>query len=311
MKKFILVIAAAICSAIAVSAQDMAAATETYNNGAMALQMGDNASALGAFQEALKMAEACGEAGVELANNCKNVIPQLMLQVGKELIKAENYDGAVAQINKAIAVAKEYGNAEIESEGAELLPQIAMQKAASLLSAKDFAGAVAAYSEIVAADPTNGSAYFRLGQCYGALGKIAEAETAYLEAAKNGQEKQAMKQLSNLYVKKAAADLKAKKYDDAIANALKSNGFLENATAMKVAGTAASSAQKSADAIKYLEKYLALAPNAKDAKSMNYTIAVLAQQLGDKAKAIENYTKVLSDPKFAETAKQQIAALQK
>ena len=96
---------------------------------------------------------------------------------------------------------------------------------------------------------------------------------------------------------------------DAIANADKSNAYLENATAMKVAGTAASQLKKNEDAIKYLEKYLELSPNAKDAAQMKYTIAATAQVLGDKAKAREYYQQILSDPKFGPTAKQQLEAL--
>ena len=63
------------------------------------------------------------------------------------------------------------------------------------------------------------------------------------------------------------------------------NGYLENATAMKVAGTAASQLKKNEDAVAYLEKYLQLSPNAKDAAQMNYTIAALAQTMGNKEKA--------------------------
>lgn len=309
MKKVILIAIAALFAAATVSAQDMAQATETYNNGAMALQMGDNTGALENFNNALKMAEACGEEGAELINNCKDIIPQLMLQIGKDKIKAKEYDGAIAQLESTMAKAKEYEKADIEAEAKELIPQVMLQKANTLLNDKDFAGAIEAYKAIVAGDPTNGTAFLRLGQAYGASGKIADAEAAYLEAAKNGEEKNANKQLSTLFVKRAAAQLKAKKYDEAIADALKSNGYLENATAMKVAGTAASSKNDSANAIKYLEEYLRLSPNAKDASAMHYTIAVTAQKAGDKAKAIENYKKILSDPKFSETAKQQLAAL--
>ena len=50
-------------TAISVSAQDLATATETYNNGAMELQMGNMEAALTNFQSALEMAEALGEQG--------------------------------------------------------------------------------------------------------------------------------------------------------------------------------------------------------------------------------------------------------
>ena len=46
MKKILLVIAATLTATFALSAQDMAQATETYNNGAMALQAGNDADAL-------------------------------------------------------------------------------------------------------------------------------------------------------------------------------------------------------------------------------------------------------------------------
>lgn len=310
MKKIILMAVFAIFATAAVSAQDMAQATETYNNGAMALQMGDNAAALEAFQQALTMGEACGEEGAELVANCKNYIPQLMLRIGKDMINDKKYDEALGQIEKAAAIAKEYGNAEIGTEAAELIPMINMQKANDLLNSKDYAGAAEAYKTIVAEDPTNGMAQLRLGMALGATGKVGEAEAAYLEASKNGQEKTAIKQLSNMFVKRAAANLKAK-YNEAIADALKSNEYKENPTAMKVAGTAASSLKDSKNAIAYLEKYLELAPNAKDANMMHYTIAALAQGLGDKQKAIDNYSKITGDPKLGETAKAQLAVLQK
>ncbi len=147
-----------------------------------------------------------------------------------------------------------------------------------------------------------------LGQALSAT-NFDEAVEAFTKAAELGQEKDANKQLSNLFVKRSAAQLKAKNYQGAIDDALKSNGYLENATAMKVAGTAASSLKKNADAVNYLEKYLELSPNAKDANQMCYTIAALSQILGDKEKAKTYYQKIVADPKFGETAKQQLQAL--
>lgn len=308
MKKILLTISAALAVLVA-SAQDMSVATETYNNGAAALSIGDNETALATFKEALALAEACGEEGVDIVNNCKDIIPKILLQQGKELIKDDKFDQASAKLQETIKTASEYGVVEVADEAKELIPQLAMQKAGSLLNAKDFAGAAAAYEEVLAANPTNATAALRLGMAYGQLGQVDKAEAAYLTAAANGQEKAANKQLSTLFVKKAAAALKAKSYQAAIDNALKSNTYLENATAMKVAGTAASQLKKNEDAIEYLTKYLELSPNAKDAAQMAYTIAATAQTIGKKEVAIEYYSKILADPKFGEAAKAQIAAL--
>ena len=291
------------------SAQDINSVTEIYNNGAMELEMGNKEAALGYFQAALTAAEGLGEEGVQIADNCKNTIPVLMGSIAKDLIKAEQFDAAIEQLNKTIEVCNALGNESSAAEYKTLISQTLMAKGNDLINSKNFAGAIEVYNQIMAAEPTNAMASLRLGMAYGATGNTEAAEAAYLVAAQNGQEKNAYKQLSNLLVKKAAAVLKTKNYDEAIAFALKSNEYLENATAMKVAGTAASALQKNVEAIQYLEKYLELSPNAKDAAQMKYTIAATAQVLGDKEKAKVYYQQLLSDPKFGPTAKQMIESL--
>lgn len=309
MKRIFLTMAMAAMTALTMSAQDIAQATENYNNGAMELNMGNKEAALNYFQTALTMAEALGDEGIDIVNNCKGTIPAIMSSIAKDLVKEENFDGAIEQLKKTIEAAGNYGAADVADEAKSLIPQVLMSKAGNLLNSKDFAGAADTYKQVVDADTTNAMAALRLGMALGALDKLDEAESAYLLAARHGQENNALKQLSNAYVKVAAASLKDKEYQKAIDAALKSNGFLENPTAMKVAGTAASQLQKNDDAINYLEKYLELSPKAKDASQMIYTIAALAQTKGDKAKAKTYYEKIVNDPKFGATAKQMLESL--
>ena len=298
--------AVAMAAGIA-SAQDINSVTETYNNGAMELEMGNKEAALGYFQAALAAAEELGEEGMQIADNCKNTIPVLMGSIAKDLIKAEQFDAAIEQLNKTIEACNNLGH-DVE-EYQSLIKQTLMAKGNDLINNKNFAAAIEVYNQIMNEDPTNAMASLRLGMAYGATGNTEAAEAAYLVAAENGQEKNAYKQLSNLLVKQAAAVLKTKDYAKAIELAVKSNEYLENATAMKVAGTAASALQKNEEAIQYLEKYLELSPNAKDAAQMKYTIAATAQVMGDKEKAKTYYQQILTDPKFGPTAAEQIKTL--
>ena len=309
MKKIFMFFAAVVMAAGIASAQDINSVTEIYNNGAMELEMGNKEAALGYFQSALTAAEELGEEGMQIAENCKNTIPVLMGSIAKDLIKAEQFDAALEQLNKTIEICNTLGNTAEAEECQALIGQTLMAKGNSLINSKDFAAAIEIYNQIMATDPTNAMASLRLGMAYGATGNTEAAEAAYLVAAENGQQTNAYKQLSNLLVKKAAAVLKTKNYAQAIELALKSNEYLENATAMKVAGTAASAIQKNEEAIQYLEKYLELSPNAKDAAQMKYTIAATAQVLGDKEKAKTYYQQILSDPKFGPTAKQMLESL--
>ena len=315
MKRIILAMAAFAFSAGIMSAQDLATATSTYNSGAEALTMGNKTSALEYFQKALSMAQALGDEGADVAANCKNAIPSVLLSIGKELYNKKDFDGAVAKMNEAAAAAKEYGNEDIAAEVEGLLPQVAitksMEKANAAFKAKDVAGAVAGYTEVMAADTANGVAALRLGQLLSGTGKFDEA-VKYLEvAARNGQEANAKSLLSTTYLKDAAAKLKGGKYADAVSMAVKANEFKENAQAFLIAGQASQKANKNTDAISYFEKYLEAAPTAKNAGAIAFTVGALYQQAGNKAKALEYYKKVENDPQFGVQAKPLIAALSK
>ena len=316
MKKVILTIVAATFVSFAAFAQDaevVKAATEAYNQGAEYLNMGDNASALASFRSALGQAASVGEAGAEVAANCKDIIPQLLLQMGKDEIKAGNFDAAIKTLNEAVAAANEYGNNEnIPEEVAKMLPGVNMKKANALVKAKDFAGAAEILKGVVEADPANGNAHILLANCYNALGNAAEAEASFLAARENGQEKQANKALSNIYLKKCQAELKAKNFKAAVEAADKSYEFLPQANALKLAGNAALQLKDNEKAIAYFEKYVEEAPNAKDYSQICYNIASIYQGMKNNAKAIEFYEKVSpADPAVGAYAAQQLSALKK
>ena len=302
--------AAAILAAATVSAQDLEQATNTYNNGVMALQMGDNTTALDSFKQALTIAEACGESGNDVAANCKNVIPGVMLSIAKDFIQNKEYDKAVTSLKEAATVAKEYGNADTETEAIELVPQVLLQKANDLLKEKDFANAVNAYNEAIAADPDNGRAYLLLGSALASSGKIAEAEAAYTKAGELGESSDATKQLANLYLRVANSYYKAKKYTEAIEAAEKSISYVDsNANPYLIAANSAQKLNDNAAAISYFEKYISM-PKARNVNAYTFTIAVLYQQAGNKEKAIEYYQKVASDQQYGTQAQEQLKALQ-
>lgn len=309
MKKILLTLAAVILSAGLIYAQDMAQATETAKMANEALGSGDKALALTGFQEALTQALACGEDGAELVATCKGVIPNIMLSIAKDCIKGGEYDNALAKLDEAIAKAKEYGADEIVDEATTLIPQTIVTKANGLLKEKNFAGAADEYKKALDLDPTNGNTALRLGQALAGTGKVEDAIAAFEQAAANGQEELAHKQISNIYLKKAAAALKGKNYADAVANAEKVGAYGENAQAYLIAGQASQQLGKNNDAIKNFEKYLELAPTAKNANTIAFTVAALFQKAGNKAKAVEFYKKVLNDPQLGAQAKQQLDAL--
>ena len=280
-----------------------------YNAGAEAVTNGDKEGALKSFEQAYALATALGEEGEEVATNCKSVIPNLALSIAKDLIRESQFDEAVTKLAAAAEIAKKYESEEAAPEALELIPQVKMSKAGTLLNAKDYDGAAAAYKEVLDADPANGNAALRLGVALSGAGKLDEAKAAFEQAAANGQEATANKQLGNIYLKEAAAALKAKKYADAVTAAVKVNDFTENAQAWQIAGQASQLAGKNSDSIKYFEKYLEAAPKASNAGAIAFTLGALYQQAKNTAKAREFYGKAVSDARYGAEAKKMLDAL--
>ena len=309
MKKLIVTLAALAVAFGSAFAQDLAAVTEIYNAGAEAVSAGEKENALKSFEEALKLAEALGEEGQEVVANCKNIIPNLKLSLAKDLVKASKFDEAVAALAEVEKVAEEYEAFSVADEAKGLVPQVKLSKANGLYKAKEFDAAAAAFQEILDADPTNGTAAFYKGAALVSAGKTDEAKAAFELAAANGQEANANKQLGNIYLKEASADLKAKKYADAVAAAVKANEYAPNAQALQLAGQASQAAGKNNDAIKYFEQYLEAAPTASNAGAIAFTVGALYQQAKNNAKAKEFYTKASTDARYGAEAKKMLDAL--
>lgn len=309
MKKIIIIAVAALCASFTLAAQDMTQATETAKAANEALMNGDNETALNAFQEALSMAELCGEDGFDLVETCKGIIPKIILSIAKNNIKAGEFDIAIENLNKAAAVAKEYMNTDVAKDAEALIPQVYNNKASKLFNDKDFAGAIEAYKVVLENNPNNGIAALKMGQAQMALGQNDEAIASLEQAAANGQEKNANKLISTYYLKGAQTALKAGNGAEALDLAKKSNEYVESANAYKISGLAAKKLGKNSEIIENFKKYIELSPNAADAPDFILTIAATAQKAGDKATAKEFYEKLVANAKYGETAKAQLKTL--
>ena len=311
MKKVILAIAAMVLTAGMISAQDMAQATELYNNGANAISEKNWTAALDYFQKALEMGQTIGEEANEIVTNCKNAIPSVCLQIAQDLIESDKLDEAEAKLADVVKVATEYGNEEVAEKAKSLVPAMWLQKGAEALKVKDFATAAPALAKSLAADPANGKTALYLGQALSKLGKVDEALEAFNKAAENGEADAAKAQCGNMFLSKASALLKGGKYADAIKAAEQANSYVENAKAFLVIVQASQKLGKNAAAISNFEKYLQLMPEASNANTINFTLGALYQGAKNNAKAVEYYKKVVNDPKFGAQAKQLIASLSK
>ena len=309
MKKIFLTIMVALCGLGFASAQDMEKATEIYNNAAEAIKT-NKAEAITLFEQALEMAGQLGEEGANIVTQCKGILPQLYISVGKEFVGENNLEEAIAKFKKAIEVGEAYGDADVVTEAKELIPQLLMAEANQALNAKNYDAAVAGYQKVIDADPTNGQAHLRKGRALSAQGKVDDAIKAFELASENGQEEVAAKQLSNIYVKKAVACQKAKDMKGALENAQKSTQYVDNANAQKIIGMSAMQLKQNKVAAEAFEAYLAMNPDAiaKEA-GIVYNLGTALVALGDNDKACGYFQKIAQDAKYGEGARYQITQL--
>ena len=307
MKKLFVTLAAFALAASVAIAQDYNAAVDAFNAGAQALDT-NKAEALAQFRTALAQAQACeGEEAAELVAKCKEIIPGTLLSIAKEQITVAQYDEALATLDEAKAVAAEYEAEEAAKEAGSLVANTYLRKGSTLLKEKDFAGAAAAFQQVTALDAENGQAYLLLGQAQLQSGENDAAIESLNKASELGEE-QAGKLLSTTYLKKGMALVKAGKNAEAIEALEKSNSYAESANAYKLIASAYTKSGKSAKAIEAYKKYLEIAPDAKDAADIMFTIAATAQKAGDKATAKEYYKK-LAGTKYASQAEAQLKTL--
>ena len=312
MKKIFLFIVTAVLSAGVASAQDLNEAITLAKDGNAAFELGEYNLAIEAFTKSLSIAESIeGDEAANHVGTCKTAICAIYMANSKALLKAGDYDGALAKLNETIAIAEQYNSENTVNDAQKLIPNVYMAQGNAALKAKNTEGAIAAYTKVTELNPVNGDAYLRLGRAFATAGKIDEAVAAYETAAANGEEKDAKKQLSTIFTKMALASKKAQKWGDVLSNAEKSLSYLETPNALNFAGEASAKLGKNAQAIEYFEKYLAIAPNAKNANNVKYQIAVAAEALGNKAKAVEFYQMVVNDPTVGEYSKHKVAELSK
>lgn len=310
MKKFFLSLCVALVATGFAMAQDMASVVESFNAAATALNEKNYESALTQFNTVLEQATALGEEGAEVANNCKESIPKILLQLGKAAAEAKDFDAAVDFFNKATDKALDFANNDaVVAEAQKLVPQMLNAKAGALLNAKDYAAAVEVYKAIVEKDEANGAAWFRMGQALAADDKADEAVEAFTKAAENGQEANAKKQLANIYLKKAVACQKEKDMKGMLENAQLSAQNNDSANAQKLIGTAALSLKQNQVAAEAFEAYLALNPEASDKAQTIYQIGTAYMGAGNNGKACSYFKQIKSDAKWGEAATYYITTL--
>ncbi len=290
MKKLVLTLSALLFAATLSFAQDMAEATQMAKDAQEAYSNKEFAKAFEGFQKALTIAEACGEEGAELLDQCKTALPQIAMSIAKEKINAQDYDGGLAELQKVIEISDKYGAIDVLAEAKDLVPAVEQQKGNALFAAAD--------------------------ELYQA-GKLDEALTAF-QALKEAGNANAIKRIPTVFLKMAQAAYKEGKLDAAI-NAVKS-AVTESGGSAAIKKTAGSIVQgaiqkaattgKLSDAGSYYNLLTELDPGNANLGVLAYTLGASYYKAKNNSQAKSWLQKAVNDPKYGANAQQLLKALQ-
>ena len=306
MKKLIIVCIAILFSAGTMFGQDMAAAVEIYNAGGKALAENNYPAAIESFEKAMAMLEGMseeeiGEDGKDMIAQAKGIIPQIHLRYAKELITSKEYDKALTEIDKTVEAGEKYEATDIVADAKALVPQVLLTNGMALLSGGKGAEAAEAFKKVIELDADNVNAYYALGAAESSAGNEAAAIAAFEKAIEKGDTR-SVKQLANIYLKKAVEANRAKNLQEMFNSAVKADGYEESTNSKMLAGQSAYQLKKYNDAIKYLEEYVAMAPTATNKDDMIYMIALSYEGKGDTGKACGYFKQLMNNAKYKEVA---------
>ena len=289
MKKSVLTLSALLLSATLSFAQNMAEATQLAKDAQEAYSNKEFVQAFEGFQKALTIAEACGEEGAELLDQCKTALPQIAMSIAKEKINAQDYDGGLAELQKVIEISDKYGAIDVFAEAKDLVPAVEQQKSNALFADAD--------------------------ELYQA-GKLDEALAAF-QALKEVGNANAIKRIPTVFLKKAQAAYQEGKLDAAIAavqSAVTESGG--SASIKKTAGAIVQGAiQKAAttgklsDAGNYYNLLSELDPGNANLGVLAYTLGASYYKAKNVAQAKSWLQKAVKDPKYGANAQQLLNAL--
>lgn len=277
---------------------------DAFNKGNEAYQAGNALEAVAQFKQALKLAQEAGDEGIEIAENCKDLIPQILLAEAGKNVAAKNYDKAEELFNDALATATEYGNADMAKSAKEKLAQIPMAKGADALNSKDFTTAIDCFKKATEQNPQNATAFYYLGAAQNSANMDADAEVSLKKAIELGNAN-AKGMLKNMYMVELSSANKAKNFAKVVEAAEKVNALnpdAPDAQASLFGGIAAYNAKNYTKAINLLK-------GAGNNANANYYLAMSYDKAGNKKQACVYFKKIVSEAKFAAFAKQKITAL--
>jgi Putative Zn-dependent protease, contains TPR repeats len=223
MRVFGLVGVMAFLFTLNAAAQTKEEAAKLYNDGVAAFNAKNYPAAIAAFNQAIDVAEKVGDAANDVKDGVVKLLPASYLQNAIALYTGKKIEESVAEFNKTIEVGNKYNDQNVVNKAKGIVPQLYRLIGNQAFGANNFEKAKEYYNMGLKLTPDATQNLLGLGLVYEKQAK-ADSALVYFEKVievgtrtnKPEDVKNAKAQARDLFIEKAAADEKAKKYEDAI-----------------------------------------------------------------------------------------------
>lgn len=282
MKKILIFLTIAFASFGFVKAQDIETIRSLYKEASELLNDGNLLISLPKYLTCLNMAQSFGDDAVDIVRGCQEVIPQIYLRCGDDAAAAGDTKTAIANFQRVIKTATEYGNnLDIVEKARSRISQLSladlMKQGQTLAQNGDIDSAIDEYTKVVEA-----------------AGKDTEEAT------------EALKLISNCYLRKAVLCMKNNDNRGCLENAQLAAQAMDSPNAEKLIGVSALNLEQYNVAIPAFEACLALSPNASNESQIIIQLATAYERSNDIDKACAYYQQIISDSKYGELAQKKV-----
>ncbi len=315
MKKTLLTLASALLFSVGAMAQTADEVNTKFNEAAALINEKKYADAITVLEQTIEMAGKSEDDCLATMTEAQTYLTRCYRNLGLQDASARRFDEAAAKLIKAKELAEMFDPGSVRQlEG--VLGKVYKAKASVAVKAEDFASAAKSYEQAIEANPKDTEAMLLAAQCYGKQGDFDMAGKFYTSVIDLGK--------THSKYAEAANTAKEAYISDLLSSAVKAGEYsvakehINKALTIDPASATANMLLiQTANNAKDFDTVLASGDAAIEAQTdpeaksnASFLVAVAAQTKGDKAKAIKYYQQVTSGTN-AETAKKQIAALNK
>lgn len=288
------------------AAQTKADAAKLYNDGVAAFNAKNYPAAITAFNQAIDVAGKVGDEANDVKDGAIKLLPASYLQNAMTLYKDKKIAESVKEFNNAIEVGSKYNDQKVVSSAKNAVPQLYRILGNQEFGANNFEKAKEYYNMGLKLTPDATQNLLGLGLVYEKQSK-ADSALVYFEKVieigtrvnKPEDVKNAKAQARDLFIDKAAAAEKAKKYEDAIEAYKNVFKYAPESDAIyyKMAFDYYS-LSKWDDAIENSNKALGLITKPEDKGKVYFMLGNIYSKKNDNANACANYKLAAASPKY-------------